>query len=91
MIMTSTAGTRPLPSARTTRRWETTPWTTAESWARIWSSWWGGKIEMIRLMVSVAFKVWSVESTRWPVSAACRATSMVSASRISPTRMMSGS
>src|SRR5207245_1113964 len=81
MIMTSTAGTRPLPSARTTRRCETTPWMTAESWARIWSSWCGGKIEMMRLMVSVAFRVWRVESTRWPVSAACRATSMVSASR----------
>ena len=25
---------------------------------------------MMRLMVSVAFSVWSVESTRWPVSAA---------------------
>ena len=27
-IMTSTAGTRPLPSARATRRWETMPWMT---------------------------------------------------------------
>ena len=35
MIITSTAGTRPLPSARTTERWDTTPWMTAESWARI--------------------------------------------------------
>src|SRR5215831_1191712 len=62
IIITSTAGTRPLPSARTTRRCDTTPWTTAESWARIWSSWWGGKIEMMRLIVSVAFRVCRVES-----------------------------
>ncbi len=35
--------------------------------------------------------VWSVESTRWPVSAALTAISAVSKSRISPTMMMSGS
>ena len=35
--------------------------------------------------------VCSVESTRWPVSAACTAISAVSRSRISPTMMMSGS
>ena len=46
---------------------------------------------MTRLMVSVASRVWSVENTRWPVSAACRAVSIVSMSRISPTRMTSGS
>ena len=46
---------------------------------------------MIRLTVSVAFSVWRVEKTRWPVSAACSATDIVSGSRISPTRMTSGS
>src|SRR5882724_7170127 len=46
---------------------------------------------MMRLMVSVASSVWSVERTRWPVSAASRPGSIVSKSRISPTRMMSGS
>jgi hypothetical protein len=35
--------------------------------------------------------VWSVEKTRWPVSAACTAFCAVSSSRISPTMMMSGS
>ena len=35
--------------------------------------------------------VWSVESTRWPVSAALSAMSIVSSSRISPTRITSGS
>src|SRR5205807_1115855 len=88
---TSTAGTRPLPSARTISRCETMPWMTAASWSRICPSWCGGNIEMMRFTVSVALSVWSVESTRWPVSAACSATSIVSASRISPTRMTSGS
>ena len=46
---------------------------------------------MMRLMVSVASRVWSVDITRWPVSAAVSAVSMVSRSRISPTRMTSGS
>ena len=44
-----------------------------------------------RLMVLGASFVWSVDSTRWPVSAALTAISAVSKSRISPTRMMFGS
>ena len=44
-----------------------------------------------RLMVLGASLVCSVESTRWPVSAALTAISAVSKSRISPTRMMFGS
>ena len=44
-----------------------------------------------RLTVLGASLVWSVESTRWPVSAALTAISAVSKSRISPTRMMFGS
>ncbi len=46
---------------------------------------------MIRLIVSVASSVWSVDMTRWPVSAAVSAVSIVSRSRISPTRITSGS
>ena len=46
---------------------------------------------MIRLIVSVASRVCSVESTRWPVSAALSAVRTVSSSRISPTRITSGS
>ena len=45
---------------------------------------------MIRLTVSGASIVWTVESTRWPVSAADSAERTVSSSRISPMRMTSG-
>jgi hypothetical protein len=77
-IMTSTAGTRPWPSARGTRRMDMTAFRTPESCSRICFCWWGGKTEMMRLMVSVASSVWRVESTRWPVSAAVIAVSIVS-------------
>ena len=50
-----------------------------------------GKKSTMRLIVSGASIVCSVESTRWPVSAADRAARTVSMSRISPTRMTSGS
>ena len=46
---------------------------------------------MMRLIVRSRRCVWSVEITRWPVSAAFIAVSIVSASRISPTRITSGS
>ena len=46
---------------------------------------------MMRLTVSAASTVWTVESTRWPVSAALSAVWTVSSSRISPMRMTSGS
>ena len=46
---------------------------------------------MMRLIVSGASTVWSVESTRWPVSAADSAVWTVSSSRISPIRITSGS
>ena len=46
---------------------------------------------MIRLTLSGASSVWTVESTRWPVSAADRAVRTVSSSRISPIRITSGS
>ncbi len=64
---------------------------TAASWSRICFCWCGGKTATMRLIVSVASIVWSVEKTRWPVSAATSAVSTVSKSRISPTRMTSGS
>ena len=44
-----------------------------------------------RVIEDGASFVCRVESTRWPVSAACTAFSAVSVSRISPTMMMSGS
>jgi hypothetical protein len=44
-----------------------------------------------RLMADAASLVCRVEKTRWPVMDARRARSAVSVSRISPTRMMSGS
>jgi len=44
----------------------------------------------MRSTVLEASIVWSVEKTRWPVSAAVNAISMVSRSRISPTRMTFG-
>ena len=45
----------------------------------------------MRLIVDGAVEAWIVPKTRWPVSAACMAALNVSRSRISPTRMMSGS
>ena len=59
--------------------------------ARACCCWWGGKKSMMRLTVSGASTVCSVESTRWPVSAADSAVWTVSSSRISPTRITSGS
>ena len=59
--------------------------------ARTWFDMCGGKKSMMRLIVSGASSVWSVDSTRWPVSAADRAVATVSSSRISPTRITSGS
>ena len=49
------------------------------------------EVEVDTRAFSVASRVCRVENTRWPVSAASRAVSMVSKSRISPTRMTSGS
>ena len=46
---------------------------------------------MIRSTVVAAVLVWSVPNTKWPVSAVSIAISMVSRSRISPTRTISGS
>ncbi len=46
---------------------------------------------MIRLTLSAASIVCTVDSTRWPVSAADSAVRTVSSSRISPIRITSGS
>ena len=53
--------------------------------------WNGGKKSMMRVIVSTAPIVCSVESTRCPVSAADSAAHTVSGSRISPIRITSGS
>ena len=79
------------PFARGMRRCETTALRMLASCRRTCRCWCGGKTATIRLIVSGASSVWSVENTRWPVSAASSAVSMVSRSRISPTRMTSGS
>ena len=59
--------------------------------SRICFCWCGGKKSITRFTVSVASTVCSVESTRWPVSAAWIAARTVSVSRISPIRITSGS
>ena len=58
---------------------------------RTWLCWLEGKTSMIRSTVLRALLVWRVPKTSRPVSAAVRASEMVSRSRISPTRTMSAS
>ena len=55
-----------------------TAFRTAPSWRRICFCWCGGKTAMMRLIVSVASRVCRVDKTRWPVSAAVSAVSIVS-------------
>ena len=62
-----------------------------DSCVRIWSCKLPGKASMIRLTVPWALLVCSVPNTTCPVSAAVMAASIVSKSRISPTRITSGS
>ena len=88
---TSQVATRPRPSAVGTRRWEIAPLSVPASIARTCWCMCGGKKSMRRLTVSAASTVWTVEKTRWPVSAALSAVWTVSSSRISPMRMTSGS
>ena len=88
---TSAATQRPWPSAVGRRVWVTTPWRPIASCARIWPCWAGGNTSMMRSTVCGASWVWSVAKTRCPVSAAVIAVEIVSRSRISPTRMTSGS
>ena len=88
---TSQATTRPEPSAVGSSCWVMTPMRATESCTRTWSCWWAGKTSMMRSIVCGALCVCSVAKTRWPVSAAVSAVEIVSRSRISPTRITSGS
>ncbi len=89
--MISTAGTRPVPAALGSRRWETTHLRVEASCWRIWACSPAGKAPTRRLMVETQSREWRVEKTRCPVSAAMMAVRMVSRSRISPTSRTSGS
>src|SRR3954453_19611109 len=82
---------RPSPSARGTSRWQMMPRSEPARPSRTCFCSCGGKKSMTRLMVSCASVVCSVDMTKWPVSAAASAALTVSWSRISPTRMTSGS
>ena len=70
---------------RRIRRWAITPRSTLESRKGSTPS------STSRVTAPAALRVCTVEKTRCPVSAACTAIWAVSASRISPTMMMSGS
>ena len=93
LIMISNAAQRPLPplSARGRSTWEITATKLIESCVRTCSCWFVGKESMMRSTVAAAPVVWRVPKTRCPVSAALIAAPMVSKSRISPTRITSGS
>src|SRR5581483_9704674 len=90
ITIASMAATRP-PPTRGRSRWLTTPRRTPAMIARITCCFSGGKNSTMRPTVSAASIVCSVESTRWPDSAAWRAVWAVSASRSSPMRITSGS
>ena len=90
ITIASTAATRPPPS-RGSSRWLTTPRSTPARIERITCCFSGGKNSTMRPTVSAASIVCSVESTRWPDSAAWSAVCAVSASRSSPIRIVSGS
>ena len=70
---------------------ETTAWSDSESIARTMSFSAAGNTSTMRSTVFAAELVCRVPNTRWPVSAAVRASRIVSRSRSSPTRMTSGS
>ena len=89
-IMISWAATRP-PPFLLSRVWEMTAVSDSESIALTMSFSAAGNTSTIRSMVFAAELVCRVPNTRWPVSAAVRASRMVSRSRSSPTRMTSGS
>ena len=61
---TSVAGTRDWPSLVGSRRWQIVPLSTPASTRRTWRCSFGGKNSMMRLIVSVASVVWSVDRTR---------------------------
>ena len=71
--------------------WVMMPCSATDSCTRTWPCWWAGNTSMMRSIVCAASCVCRVANTRWPVSAAVRAVEIVSRSRISPTRITSGS
>ncbi len=89
--MISCAATRPLPSLSLHSVCEMTATSDSDSMARTMSFSSAGNTSMMRSIVLAALVVCRVPNTRWPVSAAVMARRMVSRSRISPTRMTSGS
>ena len=89
--MISCAATRPAPPFLRSSCCATTPRRLSESIARTWCCRSPGKVSMMRSTVLCALLVCSVPNTRCPVSAAVSARAMVSRSRISPTRITSGS
>ena len=89
--MISIAMMRLRPSVLRSSTCESTPSSVVDSCMRTCCCWCGGNTSMTRSTVSGPPVVCRVASTRWPVSAAVIAAEMVSRSRISPTRMTSGS
>src|SRR5579862_4857187 len=87
----SNAATRPFLSVRLNNVCATTPFNASESVWRILFCCSAGKTSMTRSTVLAALWVCKVPNTKWPVAAAVMASSMVSKSRISPTRTISGS
>ena len=63
----------------------------SDSWLATSSCWWAGNMSRMRVTVPRASRVCSVENTRWPVSAAVSVHWAESRSRISPTKITSGS
>ena len=90
LIRISMAATRPLPSSVRMRRWEMTARRFAERSMSNCVRRSSGKKLTIRSIVWLALLACRVLRQRWPVSAKEIACSIVSASRISPTRITSG-
>ena len=67
---TRAGGQGPAPSLVGSRLCDTIPCSVTLSWVRICACWAGENTSTIRSMVCAASTVCSVESTRWPVSAA---------------------
>ena len=91
LSMISVAATRPLPSARRTSCCDTTPTSEVESIVRMRACSPAGNALTTRSTVAIAPFVCRVPNTSTPVSAAVSASEIVSRSRISPTRIASGS
>ena len=87
----SKAATRPARSVRDRSTWLRMQIRETDNCTRTCACWFTGNASMTRLIVPAAPVVCSVAKTRWPVSAARIADSIVSRSRISPTSITSGS